>query len=169
MAGFNTSIEVDLGSQASFAKAEAALNGLDRKVKRAMQNALDEIGDKMQVRFTQEMASFGLGDSLLLATVSIKRYGQRITLTVAGEHMMYVEFGTGIVGQQSPHPAPLFMGGDWAYDINDHGDAGWVYYDEAGAKRWTKGAKAKPVLYNTWRYARRIQKRIFNKHLGKVI
>ena len=64
----------------------------------------------------------------------------------------YVEFGTGVVGSQSPHPNPQ----GWQYDVNGHGDEGWVYYDDDGGKfRWTKGFKSRPFMYNTARQLER--------------
>lgn len=64
----------------------------------------------------------------------------------------YVEFGTGVVGSRSPHPDPQ----GWQYDVNAHGDEGWVYYDDdSGNFRWTKGFKSRPFMYNT---AREIEK-----------
>ncbi len=64
----------------------------------------------------------------------------------------YVEFGTGVVGSRSPHPNPQ----GWQYDVNAHGDEGWVYYDDDSGKfRWTKGFKSRPFMYNT---AREIEK-----------
>ena len=60
----------------------------------------------------------------------------------------YVEFGTGVVGSQSAHPNPQ----GWQYDVNGHGDEGWVYYDEESGKfRWTKGFRSRPFMYNTAR------------------
>ena len=60
----------------------------------------------------------------------------------------YVEFGTGVVGSQSPHPDPQ----GWQYDVNGHGENGWVYYDDYSDKfRWTKGFKSRPFMYNTAR------------------
>jgi len=57
----------------------------------------------------------------------------------------FVEFGTGVVGADSPHPTK-----PWAYDINNHGDKGWVYFDEtAGQFRWTAGMPSRPFMYNT--------------------
>ena len=63
-------------------------------------------------------------------------------------YAIYVEFGTGIVGSQSPHPTP----NGYRYDVNNHGDKGWVYYDDdSGTFRWTKGFKSRPFMYNTAR------------------
>jgi hypothetical protein len=75
----------------------------------------------------------------------------------------YVEFGTGVVGKSSPHPDPQ----GWQYDVNQHGDEGWVYYDDDhGVFRWTKGFKSRPFMYNTARQLEkecaRIAKEVFN-------
>lgn len=61
-------------------------------------------------------------------------------------YAMFVEFGTGVVGERSPHPEP----NDWEYDINRHGDKGWVYFDDYD-KSWkrTAGFKSRPFMYNT--------------------
>lgn len=68
-------------------------------------------------------------------------------------HAAFVEFGTGIVGEGSPHPTM-----PWQYDVNAHGEAGWVYYDEKqGRFRWTKGMPSRPYMYLT---ARRLEERV---------
>lgn len=62
----------------------------------------------------------------------------------------YVEFGTGVVGSQSPHPEAGSAG--WVYDVNNHGDAGWVYFnDRDGKYHWTTGMPSRPFMYNTAR------------------
>ena len=69
----------------------------------------------------------------------------------------YVEFGTGVVGKGSAHPKPQ----GWQYDVNDHGDEGWVYFDDyTGKFRWTKGFKSRPFMYNTARELERNCKKI---------
>lgn len=61
-------------------------------------------------------------------------------------YAIYVEFGTGIVGKQNPHPAPE----GWKYDINEHGERGWYYFNERDQKwHWTKGMASRPFMYNT--------------------
>lgn len=67
-------------------------------------------------------------------------------------YAVYVEFGTGVVGSRSPHPNP----NGYQYDINNHGDKGWSYYDEDSQTwKWTKGFKSRPFMYNT---ARQLEK-----------
>ena len=69
----------------------------------------------------------------------------------------FVEFGTGVVGSQSSHPNPQ----GWQYDINGHGDDGWVYYDDdSGNFRWTKGFRSRPFMYNTARELEKVCKQI---------
>lgn len=76
----------------------------------------------------------------------------------------YVEFGTGVVGSQSPHPNP----DGWQYDINNHGDSGWVYYNEdVGGFRWTKGFKSRPFMYNTARELEKSCARIAREVFGR--
>lgn len=79
-------------------------------------------------------------------------------------YAVYVEFGTGVVGSQSPHPNPQ----GYTYDINAHGDEGWVYFnDDIGEFRWTKGFKSRPFMYNTARQLEKECKKIAQEVFGK--
>lgn len=63
-------------------------------------------------------------------------------------YAVFVEFGTGVVGAGSPHPNPV----GWAYDVNGHGDNGWVYFNENDQMwHWTAGMESRPFMYNTAR------------------
>ena len=76
----------------------------------------------------------------------------------------YVEFGTGVVGKGAAHPNPQ----GWQYDVNNHGDEGWVYYDDYSGKfRWTKGFKSRPFMYNTARELEKNCKRIAEEVFGR--
>jgi HK97 gp10 family phage protein len=79
-------------------------------------------------------------------------------------YAVYVEFGTGVIGKSNPHPAPE----GWKYDVNEHGDKGWWYFNERDQKwHWTKGMASRPFMYNTLqelqREAEKIARRVFNK------
>lgn len=79
-------------------------------------------------------------------------------------YAVYVEFGTGVVGSQSPHPNP----NGYQYDVNQHGDEGWVYYDDdSGGFRWTKGFKSRPFMYNTARQLEKDCKKIATEVFGR--
>lgn len=76
----------------------------------------------------------------------------------------YVEFGTGVVGSKSPHPNPQ----GWQYDVNNHGDEGWVYYDEdSGGFRRTRGFKSRPFMHNTARDLEKNCERIVREVFGR--
>ena len=69
----------------------------------------------------------------------------------------YVEYGTGIVGQGSSHPDP----DGWVYDVNGHGEKGWVYYNSNDDQfHWTAGMSARPFMYNTANELRSVCSRI---------
>lgn len=55
-----------------------------------------------------------------------------------------VEYGTGIVGQQSEASK---YAEDWAYDVNNHGYKGW-FYEKDGIIYWSRGMEGK-LIYHT--------------------
>lgn len=65
-------------------------------------------------------------------------------------YAIYVEYGTGIVGESEPHPEAA---GKWDYDVNGHGTKGWVYKnDKDGKFYWTQGYISRPFMLNTLRW-----------------
>ena len=59
----------------------------------------------------------------------------------------YKEYGTGIVGSQNPHVAEALQQAGWKYDVNEHGEEGWIYPVGNGEFRWTKGQSATKKFY----------------------
>lgn len=59
----------------------------------------------------------------------------------------YKEYGTGIVGSQNPHVAEALQQAGWKYDVNNHGEKGWIYPVGNGEYRWTKGQPATKKFY----------------------
>lgn len=71
-------------------------------------------------------------------------------------YAIYVEYGTGPVGEESPHPEPDTSG--WAYNVGEtihqniqHPEwgVGWWYPGDDGKYHWTNGQPARPFMYNT--------------------
>lgn len=60
--------------------------------------------------------------------------------------LIFQEYGTGIIGSRNSHPLAVLSG--WKYDINAHGESGWLYKDNSDSWRWTKGLTAKMGFYN---------------------
>ena len=59
----------------------------------------------------------------------------------------YREFGTGIVGSNNPHVAEYLAKVGWKYDVNEHGEKGWIYPKPDGTFGWTKGIPAEKKFY----------------------
>lgn len=136
----------------AIAQVKEFKKSLNKKVEGLVRTLVDEGVQiaKMQIR---EMDAFYTGE----LEASITGYfspslGVGIIKTDC-PYAVYVEFGTGIVGQGNPHPAPE----GWKYDINEHGEKGWVYYNERDGKwHWTKGMASRPFMYNTAKELERI-------------
>lgn len=78
-------------------------------------------------------------------------------------YAIYVEYGTGVVGANAPHPNPA----GWAYDVNGHGENGWVYQsDRDGKFHWTKGQPSRPFMHNTMRELERTAENIAREVFG---
>lgn len=132
--------------------------------KRQLVEALTELTKTLQeqgVRIAKmQVASFDALDSGELEHSIFGYYDEqsRIGYIIAGApHAFYVEYGTGIVGAENPHPEA----GEarWQYDVNHHGTGGWWYPSENGWYQpkdsdvklaWTKGMPSRPFMYNTF-------------------
>lgn len=72
----------------------------------------------------------------------------RVYIRADAKYAMYVEFGTGIMGElNDKHPMHSDVG--WEHDVNDHGFEGWVYKGADGKTHRTWGQPARPFLYET--------------------
>ena len=135
-------------SEASIKAAIKELNAYKRELSqkaRILVQRLVEAGVEIAKQEVKVLGAFDSGelhDSLDGLMYTDGAHG--IIFTNCG-HAAFVEFGTGVVGAGSPHPTM-----PWQYDVNAHGEAGWVYYDEKqGRFRWTKGMPSRPYMYLT--------------------
>lgn len=106
--------------------------------------------------------------SELLDSIHSEDKGNGIWAVVAGtDHALFVEFGTGQVGQQSPYPYEFPEGISWSYNtgktirqaLNDivihgstfvkTGEYYWTYIGKDGKAHITKGMPSRPFMYNT--------------------
>ena len=75
---------------------------------------------------------------------------------VTSDHVAFVEFGTGVVGQQSPHTNGEYLSkAAWGYATGQKifttkdGKVGWIYPTDDGGFRFTEGMKSRPFMYQT--------------------
>ena len=75
----------------------------------------------------------------------IKRNRSKGTLKNVHPNSAAVEFGTGIVGESSPHP--LAGEQSYQYDVNEHGEQGWDYGENH--EFHTQGEVAHRFMYDS--------------------
>jgi len=174
--------KVDIFDLQSVRKAVKHAKSLKPDMDDAIDSAITEIQSRVRKRLLVELARYNLADSELASSIEFINVHQGFIVTVGTDHAMFVEFGTGLIGEESPHPDPSFDGADWEVNASGHGEEGWWYptvESDPNLKKyfskskgiwiaWTAGSEAKPFMYNTWRYSRNISAKIINKHLSEV-
>lgn len=138
-------------SQRSIVKAKSEIlkyrQDLERKVELLTQRLVDE-GIKLAKVNVAKLGAFDTG----VLEGSITGYfsptlGTGFIKTNC-YYAVYVEFGTGARGKEGSHPLSGELGYD--YDINNHGEEGWFYYNsETGKSGWTTGMPSRPFMYET--------------------
>ncbi len=145
--------------------------------------ALAEIQTRVLAKLYENMAKYELLDTEIASSVRVYVFKKKIFIDIANTYAMFVEYGTGIVGSENPHPNPKVK--NWIYDVNAHGELGWWYpCDENIKTRYpniatktingqvyahTKGQKSRPFLYETYRYAARITTPTLNRYFKKQL
>jgi len=157
------------------------LKGLDKtlaKVEIAIEDAFVRIGDLVYKRLLENISYYGLGDTSLASTATITRYWDGFAVSVGADYAFFVEYGTGVVGQSSPHPSYV---GKWEYDTNGHGIDGWYYpttesdpnpykhYYNGVLYGFTRGMPSRPFMYNTWLYGTRIVNPVVHGYIRRAL
>ncbi len=75
---------------------------------------------------------------------------------VSSDHVAFVEFGTGVKGQTSPHKNGEYLSkAAWGYATGakifttKDGRVGWIYPTDDGGFRFTEGMASRPFMYET--------------------
>lgn len=146
------SIDMDLSTQSinrAIKEVQAFRNELKAKCWELVQ-ALTMEGAEIAKMQVVSMDAFDTGE-LEQSIQGMFFPGERCGFVIAGApYAIYVEYGTGIIGKESPHPE---ADGNYDYDVHQHGDGGWVYKsDKDGQFHWTAGYVSRPFMYNTLRW-----------------
>lgn len=177
--GYDTSrpliLDIDLDKVSS---GYDPFKNLDKAIDIGIKKGRAELASRMEYKCREYIAEFGYGDSEIYKTVRTKELRDGVVLYVGCDYAIYVEFGTGIVGSENPHPNPS----RWQYDVNQHGDEGWWYKtdnpypnqkviktDDGETLAHTRGQESKPFMYKTWLWARRSYTNIIKKNVRKEI
>lgn len=152
-------------------------------LERGLEKGLDQVSTEMVDKLLENLAMFGLQDSGLITSIDIDFLEEGVSLIIddgASGYAMFVEYGTGVVGADNPHPNPARSG--WVYDINSHGEEGWWYQTVEGDPNptkyitstgewlaWTKGMPSRPFMYMTWLWTTRRATQIIDMHIKKEL
>lgn len=153
-------------------------------LERGIKAGQDEIGEIMIDKVLERLDSYGLGGSEgIINSIDLEFTDEGVSLILKdgeGDYAMFVEFGTGVVGEENKHPMPSRR--DWKYDTKEHGESGWWYpskesdpnptrYQAKDGKfwAWTKGMPSRPFMYETWRYMAYRATHIMNRHIKEEL
>ena len=88
-------------------------------------------------------------------------------------HAVFVEFGTGQLGQEGGYPYPFPEGIDWEYNTGktifeiEPGQYGWFYPGDDGKWYFTQGMPSRPFMYETAIELREIVEKTAKEVFGK--
>lgn len=129
-----------------------------RDYRKSLQDKCDEFAYRMaeegvaiaqlKILSSDAVMTGELLDSMNLEAGDIVSNGATYYIYTDCEWAAFVEFGTGIVGSENPHPDTGLV--NWKYDTNGHGESGWFYFNK-GEWHWTKGMPSRPFMYETAR------------------
>lgn len=172
---FNLEIEFDLDY---VTQGVNKLKKIGIEFNNAIDRGIDNAAKSIYLKLITILNGYGLPQ--LVDKIKITKMYMGFEIRVDSDQAIYVEYGTGIRGQQSPHPKP-----EYEYDINGHGNKGWYApLDELGSYPdnpyklpvrggeyfWTKGMPARPYMYalQMWIKSYGIITRSIRKELRKI-
>ena len=134
-------IEVSLSS----ADISAALAQLDRYTKR-LPKKTQTVAYKLCERGAEDAKQNAPKDTGELSnSIEATTTGDGAQVVAGSGHAAFNEFGTGVVGSKNPYPK-FPDGVSWQYDVNAHGEAGWIYIGKDGHTHWTRGLPSRPFM-----------------------
>ncbi|MBQ8766537.1 MAG: HK97 gp10 family phage protein [Clostridia bacterium] len=153
------SISVNILDPKSVEKAIKQLDEYKKEVEtktRELAQRLTDLGAEVVRMKIVEMGAVDSGE--LLSSVE-GYYSPTLNagfIRVTSDHVAFVEFGTGIVGQASPHTSGEYLSkASWGYATGSKifttqdGRVGWIYPTDDGGFRFTEGMQSRPFMYET--------------------
>ena len=174
MGNFNITIDVD-----NIKSRKNHLLDLDSILQEAIQDGIVDFVGQLLEQLKLQLAMFGLADSELYQSVNVTTTDTGVSIMMGSDYAMFVEYGTGVIGEAVPHPNPKH---DWEYDTMGHGNHGWWYpttdddpnpYKRMGKdgvlRAWTMGMPSRPFMYHTWLWGSRTYSNVINKHINRAL
>ena len=154
-----TEIKIDLnkkgGLENGIKELEAYKKRIQEKTSLLVQKLTDYGAEIVRIKIVN-MGAYYSGE--LLSGVS-GYYSPSLNagwVKVTSDHVAFVEFGTGVVGQNSPHKNGEYLSkAAWSYATGakifttQDGRVGWIYPTDDGGFRFTEGMQSRPFMYET--------------------
>ena len=154
-----TEIRIDLNKKGSLENAikeiEAYKKRIQEKTSLLVQRLTDYGAEIVRIKIVS-MGAYYSGE--LLSGVS-GYYSPTLNagfIKVTSDHAAFVEFGTGVKGQSSPHKNGEYLSkAAWSYAsgakifTTKDGRVGWIYPTDDGGFRFTEGMESRPFMYET--------------------
>lgn len=154
-----TEIKINLNEKGSIGKATRKLHAYKKRIQQKTSLLVQKLTDYgveiVQIKIVN-MGAYYSGE--LLSGVS-GYYSPTLNagfVKVASDHAAFVEFGTGVVGQNNSHKNGEYLSkAAWSYAsgakifTTQDGRVGWIYPTDDGEFRFTEGMKSRPFMYET--------------------
>lgn len=154
-----TKITVNLNSDSSIKNATKELLSYKKKIENntrlLVQRLTDEGANIVRIKIVNMGAYYS---GALLSGVD-GYYSPSLNagfVKVTSDHVAFVEFGTGVVGQNNSHKNGEYLSkASWSYAsgtkifTTKDGRVGWIYPTDDGSFRFTEGMRSRPFMYET--------------------
>lgn len=170
-------IQVNILDPKSIDKAIKELNKYKKEVENktvTLVQRLTDLGANLVRVKIVEMGAYATGELLSGVDGYFSPTLNAGFIRVTSDHVAFVEFGTGVVGQQNPHKSGEYLSlASWGYATGGKifttkdGRVGWIYPTDEGGFRFTEGMPSRPFMYETAleleRQYMQIAKEVFSK------
>lgn len=154
-----TEIRIDLNEKGSLKKGIKALKNYKKRIEKNTSLLVQKLTDYGVDIVRIKVVSMGAYYSGELYSGISGYYSPTLNagfVKVTNDHAAFVEFGTGIVGQNNPHQNGEYLSkAAWSYASGSKifttkdGRVGWIYPTDDGGFRFTEGMASRPFMYET--------------------
>lgn len=147
----NISFELSISS---IDRAIRELDAYQKKVEYVEDNIVDIVTEKAHKLISDNLNRVINADGNVLAYSGKYVFGKTGFAFLQGEQASFLEFGTGVVGQNSSHVMAEEVGWKYAsgskiFRRKSDNALGWIYQDKTTGKfKWTEGIPAQNIVYN---------------------
>lgn len=140
--------EVILGERGLY-ELKNWVNAAKMALEETAKESAELVAEKSATRIDSMAGSGHRFDGNVGGSVSVETDIDGASVVFSGEQVAYIEFGTGIVGENSPYPdTEALIKAGWEYDVNNHGEKGWFYRDKTTGERvWSIGMEGVRPVY----------------------